>query len=273
MMRFADRVALVTGAATGIGKAIALRLAHEGAKVVLTDLRDAEVHAVAAEIGAGVAVAVPGSITIEADIQAALQAALIAFGRLDVLVNNAAFALRGLLADCSPTDWDREIEVTLRGPFLFCQAVLPTMVRQGGGAIVNIGSVGGMIYTGNPAYGAAKAGLLNLTQAIATEYGPRRIRANLISPGTVPTEAPTWVIRRQKDPQIFEKLTRWYPVGRVGRPEDIAAAVAYLASDDAGFVTGANLVVDGGLTCSKYVMIQELTLERSDRAIAASEDA
>jgi meso-butanediol dehydrogenase/(S,S)-butanediol dehydrogenase/diacetyl reductase len=269
MHRFEGRVALVTGAATGIGKAIAVRLVREGAKVVLTDLRDAELRAVAEEIGSGLAVAVPGSITVEADIQAALNAALTTFGRLDVLVNNAAFTLRGSLADCSPADWDREIEVTLRGPFLFTQAVLPTMVRQRGGAIVNIGSVGGMLYTGNPAYGAAKAGLLNLTQAVAIEYGRHGVRANLVSPGTVPTEAPTWVIRRQKDPAVFDKLTRWYPIGRVGRPEDIAAAVAYLASDDAGFVTGANLVVDGGLTAGKHVMIDDLTLERGDAGAPA----
>jgi NAD(P)-dependent dehydrogenase (short-subunit alcohol dehydrogenase family) len=264
MARYTGKVALVTGAATGIGKAIALRLVEEGAKVVLTDLREAELRAVAETIGGGTAVAVPGNVTVEADIQAALAAALQTFGRLDVLVNNAAFTLRATLADCSPADWDREIEVTLRAPFLFTQAVLPTMVKQRKGAIVNIGSVGGMLYTGNPAYGAAKAGLLNLTQATATEYGRYGIRANLVSPGTVPTEAPTWVIRRQKDPAIFEKLARWYPIGRVGRPDDIAAAVAYLASDEAGFVTGANLVVDGGLTAAKSVMIEELTLERGD---------
>jgi NAD(P)-dependent dehydrogenase (short-subunit alcohol dehydrogenase family) len=164
--------------------------------------------------------------------------------------------------ECTPDDWDREFEGTLKTAFLFCRAILPRMVAQGGGAVVNIGSVNGFTYVGNPAYSAAKAGLLNLTQAIAVEYGPRGVRANMVSPGTIRTSARSWVKRQERDPQIFEKLARWYPVGRVGRPDDIAAAVAYLGSDDASFVNGANLVVDGGLTAGQSVMVDELTVER-----------
>ena len=135
------------------------------------------------------------------------------------------------------------------------------MVALGQGVIVNIGSVNGLIALGNPAYSAAKAGLLNFTKALAVEYGPKGIRANMVSPGTVATEAPSWQERRRRDPAIFDKLARWYPVGRVGRPEDIAAAVAFLAADEASFVNGANLVVDGGLTAGMAPMIEELTLE------------
>ena len=141
------------------------------------------------------------------------------------------------------------------------RAVLPHMVARGAGAIVNVGSVNALLALGNPAYSAAKAGLINLTKSLATEYGPSGIRANLVSPGTIRTELPSWQKRLARDPQVFEKLARWYPVGRVGEPADIAAAIAFLASDEAAFVNGANLVVDGGLTAGLAPMIEELTLE------------
>ena len=136
------------------------------------------------------------------------------------------------------------------------------MVAQGGGAIVNIGSVNGLMYFGNPAYSAAKAGLLSLTRSIAVEYGPKGVRANMVSPGTIRTNAPSWTARLKRDPKVFDKLARWYPVGRVGRPTDIAAAVAFLAADEAAFVNGTNLVVDGGLTAGMPVMAHELLAER-----------
>jgi NAD(P)-dependent dehydrogenase (short-subunit alcohol dehydrogenase family) len=135
------------------------------------------------------------------------------------------------------------------------------MLAERKGAIVNVGSVNALLALGNPAYSAAKAGLINLTKALATEYGRRGIRANMVSPGTIRTESPSWQKRLARDPQVFEKLARWYPVGRVGEPSDIAAAIAFLASDEAAFVNGANLVVDGGLTAGNAPMIEELTLE------------
>jgi NAD(P)-dependent dehydrogenase (short-subunit alcohol dehydrogenase family) len=132
---------------------------------------------------------------------------------------------------------------------------------QGAGAVVNVGSVNGLLALGNPAYSAAKAGLLSFTQSLATEYGPKGIRANMVSPGTIQTGSPSWQKRLARDPDVFEKLARWYPVGRVGKPTDIAAAIAFLASDEAAFVNGANLVVDGGLTAGLAPMIEELILE------------
>ena len=187
-----------------------------------------------------------------------------AWGGLDILINNAAFTIKGSIAQTEPTDWDREVEICLKGPYLCARAVLPAMVEQGGGVIVNVASVNGLTALGNPAYSAAKAGLINFTKSLAVEYGPKGVRANVVSPGTVRTDAPTWRIRQEKDPQVFEKLARWYPVGRVGTPEDIANAVAFLASDEAAFVSGANLAVDGGLTAGMPVMIKELTLETGD---------
>jgi NAD(P)-dependent dehydrogenase (short-subunit alcohol dehydrogenase family) len=262
-MRFQGKVAIVTGGGDGIGRTTAERLAAEGAAVVITDIAaEAAERAVAAIAQAGGrAAASVGSVTSEADVAAAVDFALSRFGAVDVLVNNAAYTIRDTLESCTPADWDREFDVTLRGAYLFARAVLPPMTARRRGAIVNIGSVNGLMYFGNPAYSAAKAGLLSLTRSLAVEAGPRGVRTNMVSPGSVRTNHITWTLRQQRDPQIFEKLARWYPVGRVGRPEDIAAAVCFLAADEAAFVNGANLVVDGGLTAGMGVMAAELQAE------------
>jgi NAD(P)-dependent dehydrogenase (short-subunit alcohol dehydrogenase family) len=264
MMRYSGKTAIVTGGGNGIGRATAHRLASEGAAVVVMDLKAEDAGAVAESISkaGGRALAVAGDAKLEPDIARAIERGNEAFGAIDLLVNNVALTLKATLIECTPEDWDREFEGTLKTAFLFSRAVLPQMVAKGRGAIVNIGSVNGFTYVGNPAYSAAKAGLLNLTQAIAVEYGPRGVRANMVSPGTIRTTTRSWLKRLERDPQIFEKLARWYPVGRVGRPDDIAAAVAYLGADEASFVNGANLVVDGGLTAGQSVMVDELTIER-----------
>jgi len=264
LTRYAGKVAFVTGGGAGIGRAVVQRLASEGAAVVILDWRGEEAEA-SAEIIAkagGRALAVAGDAAQESDIAAAIERGTAAYGAITVLVNNVARTLKATVAELTPEDWDREFEGTLKTAFLCTRAMLPLMVKAGGGAIVNIGSINGFTYIGNPAYSAAKAGLLNFTQAVAVEYGPRGVRANMVSPGTIRTGTRSWMKRQERDPQIFEKLARWYPVGRVGRPDDIAAAVAYLGSDEAGFVNGANLVVDGGLTAGRTVMIDELTIER-----------
>lgn len=263
MTRYEGKAALVTGGAGGIGGAIARRLAEEGAAVGVLDRRGKEAAATAAAIQAagGRALALTADIADSASVEAALAAMTGALGAPDVLVNNAAFATKGDLENTALADWRAEIEIDLDGQFICAKAVLPGMVARGHGAIVNIGSVNGLMALGNPAYSAAKAGLLAFTQSLAVEYGPKGVRANMVSPGTVETDIETWRIRRRKNPTIFTQLARWYPVGRVGRPEDIAAAVAFVAADEAGFVNGANLVVDGGLTAGLPLMIEELVLE------------
>lgn len=262
-MRFRDRVAMVTGGGNGIGQATSRRLAAEGAAVLILDPNEEAARRCAAAIteAGGRAAASIGSVTEEADIADAVARAQTAFGAIDVLVNNAAFTVTSTLDQCSPDDWDREFAVTLRGAFLVTRAVLPQMAARGRGAIINIGSVNGLMYFGNPAYSAAKAGLLNLTRSLAVEAGPRGVRTNMVSPGSVQTANLSWTQRQQRDPQIFQKLARWYPVGRVGKPEDIAAAVCFLAADEAAFINGANLVVDGGLTAGMGVMAQEINGE------------
>jgi len=260
-MRFRTKVAIITGGGGGIGRATCLRLAGEGAALVVNDLSaEAAAATVAAvEQAGGRAAASVGSVNTEADCNAAIALALERFGAVDVLVNNAALADQPTFDHTTAAGWDHEFAVTLRGAWLFAQAVLPHMTERGSGCIVNIGSVNGLMYFGNPAYSAAKAGLLSLTRSLAVEMGPRGVRTNMVSPGSIQTKA--WSKRLERDPKVFEKLARWYPVGRVGLPNDIAAAVAFLAADEAGFVNGANLVVDGGLTAGMPLMAQELLAE------------
>ena len=263
MKRYTDKNILVTGGGGGIGRAVSLRLAGEGAAIAVLD-KNAEAAAESVrqiEAQGARAAAVIADITDWDAIQNAVAEAEQALGALDGLINNAGWAQRGSLEDTAPEEWDQEIAVNLRGHFLCAKAVLPGMVARGRGVIVNIGSVNGFVALGNPGYSAAKAGLYSLTQALSGEYGPKGIRTNMISPGTIETDIETWRIRRAKNPQIFDNLARWYPVGRVVQPEDVAAAVAFIAADEAAFVNGANLMVDGGLTASLNPMIEEFVRE------------
>lgn len=260
MSRFHGRTALVTGGGRGIGRATVLRLGREGAAVAVVDLDSEAAHAVVREL-AGIGrtgVALTADIGDDASALRVVLDAEKALGPLHVLVNNAAHTTRSTLEATAPADWDAELRVTLRGAYLVTRAVLPGMAERGHGAIVSVASVNGLMSFGNPAYSAAKAGLINLMRSVAVEYGPHGIRANAVSPGSVRTEHPSWQQRQARDPAIFDKLARWYPVGRIGAPEDIAAAIAFLASDEAAFVSGANLVVDGGLTAGMAPMVREL---------------
>lgn len=261
--RYEGKTALITGAGGAIGRAIALRLAREGAAIGVLDINLATARETLAQLEKAGArgLALGADITEDEQVRDAVAAMHDAFGELDILVNNAGHSILGRIEQVDRAGWDNELAINLDGAFVCAKAVLPAMAARGHGAIVNIGSVNGLIALGNPAYSAAKAGLLSFTQALATEYGPKGIRTNMVSPGSIKTDIATWRIRQEKDPQIFEKLARWYSVGRVGVPDDVAAAVAYLAADEASFVNGANLVVDGGLTAGLPVLIQEMILE------------
>jgi meso-butanediol dehydrogenase/(S,S)-butanediol dehydrogenase/diacetyl reductase len=264
-MRFADQVVIVTGAGSGIGKVMARRFADEGARVVVADRVGEWAEAVAHEVGGdGAALATTTDVTVAADVDAMVSAAERAFGSVDVLVNNAAVCEGDDILRMDEATWDADVAGVLKSAFLCSKRVLPGMIERGRGAIVNIASVNGLGYFGNEAYSAAKAGMINLTQSIAARYGPHGIRASAIAPGSIRT--PIWGERIDKDPEVFDKLVKWYPLGRVGEPEDVAAAALFLASDAASWVSGAVLRVDGGLTAGYPLMAKELLVESRDQS-------
>ena len=249
-MRLADKVTIVTGGGTGIGAAIARTFAHEGAKVTITGRRKELLDEVADQIAAagGHALAVPSSVTVEADVQRAVQATLATFGRVDILVNNAGnLSHAGPLHETSDEIWDNVMDVFLKSVFRFSRAVIPHMQRQGGGSIVNIGSVLGLkaalAFPVHP-YAVAKAGVAMLTKTIAVHYAKDGIRCNCVAPAL--TETPM-IESRLKDAAVRRTMEAQYPLGRLGRPDDIAQAVLYLASDDAAWTTGTIVTVDGGI--------------------------
>lgn len=242
MRRFEGRMAWVSGAGHGIGRAIAHRLATEGASVSVADRDRDAADNVAGEITAsgGTALAVSCDVTDRASVEAGIAAHRQEFGGLDVLVNNAG----GDWAPSDPFDedyWHRVVELNLTGAMRCIAAAIPALLAAPHGNVVSIGSVNGLAAFGGFSYSAAKAGLENLTKNLAVEYGPQGLRFNLVAPGTIRTRV--WANR----PDTLDRLDTIYPLRRVGEPADIAAAVAYLASDDAAWVTGITLPVDGGI--------------------------
>ncbi|WP_432946581.1 SDR family NAD(P)-dependent oxidoreductase [Kribbella sp. CA-253562] len=241
MRRFEGKVALVTAAAQGIGAAVARRIAAEGGAVVVTDLQQDKLDEVVAGIGAEQALAVKVDVTHRDEIDAAVAAAVERFGRLDVLVNNAGGCIvSSLPEETSAEDWHRQLDLTLVGAAQCVQAALPQLLESRGN-VVTISSVNGLAAFGNLEYSAAKAGQIAMTNNFAARFGSSGVRFNLVAPGTIRT--PNW------DNQLdtLERFAAAYPLGRVGEPEDIAAAVAFLASDDAAWITGVLLPVEGGI--------------------------
>jgi NAD(P)-dependent dehydrogenase (short-subunit alcohol dehydrogenase family) len=242
--------AIVTGAASGIGRATAVLLAREGAAVVAADLDEAGVLSVVATIEAegGRAAGVPCDVTVETDCRRLVETATTGFGGLDIVVNCAGIVRRTSVVDTTEADWDRVMAVNVKAVFLLGKHAIPEMARGGGGVVVNIGSGWGL--KGGPraaSYCASKGAVVNLTRAMAIDHGPQGIRVNCVCPGD--TDTP---LLRGEAEQLGEDLAAFLvssaerPLRRLGTPEDTARAVLYLASDAASWVTGAALVVDGG---------------------------
>jgi 3-oxoacyl-[acyl-carrier protein] reductase len=245
-MDFTDKIAVVTGSSRGIGRAIAERLAGGGAKVVVNYRgNEAAAKEVVAHIKAngGDAIAVQADVSIVAEAEALIEAAKKAFGRIDILVNNAGTTRDTLIMRMSEEDWDVVIDTNLKGTFNCIKAVTRQMMRQKYGRIVNITSVAGIAgNAGQANYASAKAGLIGLTKTVAKELGSRGITCNAVAPGFVPTD-----LTASLPEELIQQAVERTPLGRTGTAEDMAAAVAFLASDEASYVTGQVLAVDGGL--------------------------
>ncbi len=246
-----EKVAIITGAGSGIGAACAGRFLADGAKVCMVDLRQDLLEETAASFGSPSAVTCAGDVSLQKDVDRMVETALALGGKIDILVNNAGIDPSEANMDIGL--WNKIIEVNLTGPFLMMQAAIPHMKKAGGGSIVNISSLSAIRFiAGRSAYTASKGGLLSLSQAIAVEYGPENIRCNVICPGAIKTpmfEANTRPAAQMlgKDSEwLYQKFTSFSPLRRIGTPDEIASICSFLASDDSSLMTGGVLVADGG---------------------------
>jgi len=250
MGRLEHRVAIVTGAAMGIGKAAASALAMEGAQVVVSDVNDKAAEATAREIanGGGHAVSQHADVAVSSDIEALVREVVRRFGRLDIMVNNAGVAIPGSVVDISEEDWVRTLNINLTGVWRGMKYAIPHMQKSGGGSIINMSSTHSMVGFKNwAAYAAAKGGINALTQQAAVEYAAFKVRVNAIAPGTIMTPMNERIFEAASDKEALR--SQWnslHPLGRFGEPSEIGALIAFLASDDASFITGVVIRVDGG---------------------------
>lgn len=256
MSRLQDKVSIITGGASGMGRVAARMFAAEGAKVVVADVTEPAAQSVVDEVTAagGQAVAVAADVSKEADAKRMVDAAVEAFGRVDVLYNNAGIMPEAdhSVIDTSVEDWDRVMAVNVRGVFLGCKYAIPRMVEQGSGSVINIASFVALIGCSNPqdAYTASKGAVLSLTRSLAVQFAPQGVRSNAICPG--PVETPLlmdWLVKDEEAKRI--RLAR-NPTGRFGKPEEIVHMAIYLASDESKWTNGAALVVDGGITVNYF---------------------
>jgi len=244
-MRLQGKVAIVTGAARGIGKGVAKRFAQEGAKVVVNDINDVGGQQTVSEIqqAGGTAIYCHADVAEEEQVRAMMETTVATFGKLDILVCNAVCATPDILAD----NLEDNLRVNVQGTYLCCRHAIPAMKAAGGGSIVIISSVNALMgMQGIHAYSASKAALIGMARSFAVWYGRDQIRVNVICPGTIQTEI--WEPILREKPHIWDEMVRWYPLGRLGTVDDVANMALFLASDESSFVTGAIFVVDGGLT-------------------------
>ena len=248
-MRLENKVALISGGARGMGAAEARMFAREGAKVVIGDVLEAEGRQVEAQINeaGGECIFVLLDVTQESQWQHAVETAVARFGRLDVLVNNAGIVLRGILEDTSAEDWDKVMDVNAKGVFLGTRAAISEMKKSGGGSIVNISSISGIVGQSDiqPVYNASKGAVRIFTKSAAIQNAKEGIRVNSVHPGSIDTPMAG---DRLNDPELQRQANERTPLGRTAHPDEVAYGVLFLASDESSFMTGSELVIDGGAT-------------------------
>jgi NAD(P)-dependent dehydrogenase (short-subunit alcohol dehydrogenase family) len=253
VQRLKDKVAIVTGGASGIGRATARLFAAEGAAVCIGDIDTGGGDGAVSEIAAlgGQAMFVRADVSVAADAERLVNATIERYGALHVLHNNAYWATQGrTVVTLDEADWDRTLDVSLKGMYLMSHYAVPHMLRAGGGSIINMASAVGLIGTrGNPAYAAAKGAVISLTKALAIDFGKQGIRANCVAPGSIATAANA---KRRKEGRWEAHVLQNTLLARTGEPEDVANAVLFLASDDSSYITGITLVVDGGATSTPH---------------------
>jgi len=254
-----NRKVLITGACGGIGRVLCQRFIAAGDFVYAQDINAEQLAALGVELNSSQCALVTADLTNLTELQTELAKTVTRHGPVDVVVANAGAAEALTLATTTAASWKSDMDLNLNGTFHTVEVVQAGMQKRRKGNIVIIGSVNGMTSLGHPAYSAAKAGLISYTKALAMEMGKFGIRANIVCPGTVKTQA--WQARAEKNPQVFEQLKKWYPLGDFATPDDIADAVLFLASDAARVITGVVLPVDGGLMAGNRVMAAELTQE------------
>jgi NAD(P)-dependent dehydrogenase (short-subunit alcohol dehydrogenase family) len=251
-MRLKNKVAVITGAANGIGRAIAIRFAREGARVAINDINKAAGQALESQIElvGGTSFYLHGDAVSERDVSALMNAVNDKFGRLDILVNNVVADATAVATN----QWDSLTEVCLKSYWISMKAAFPFM-QHAGSSVVNISSVNALMGLGKEhVYSSMKAAILGLSRSMVGEFSPHGIRINCICPGTIVTER--WKTRFAQDPEMEQRLTKLYPIGRLGSPEDVANAALFLASDEASFITGAVLTLDGGLTAVNTAFVK-----------------